>query len=1534
MDFSEAALDRLLEAIEQTELTSLRWGYVDGSLSLDDLEALARTTLDAPEGSGEDAIEALRERGIVREVRQADGSYRYRSRFAESVRLLRDLKLLTPKRPWSTAPNLVSDFRVDARPRRAPRREVSAADAIKSLGLSASEARGRHDLASALLGQTDRDGEALLLAAFQVRAAHTILAAHQSNRGVVVSAGTGSGKTLAFYLPALVEIGSWVEKNEYWTKALALYPRVELLKDQFSEAYRLARRLDTPLKRLNRRPVIIGTFFGLTPRAATVEAVKQANWPAVRNVAFTCPYLVCPQCGGELVWLQSDLAKKLERLVCQRAPSCRGEVTSEQVTLTRERVVAQPPDILFTTAETLNQRLSDTKRRVAFGIHPQASRRARLVLLDEIHTYTGTTGAQTALVLRRWRHAVGQSLRIVGLSATLREAGDFFAQLTGLTPSQITEIAPTEDELERMSAEYQLILRGDPVSQTSLLSTSIQAAYLLARLLDAPAGQGTGRDAVSGGRFGSRSFVFTDDLDVVNRLFDDLRDAEGYDIFGKPQPDRHPLSALRSSTQPEPARRDPVGQLWRLCEAIGRDPGSRLRITRTTSQDAGVSSSSDVVVATSALEVGFDDATVGAVLQHKAPLEMASFLQRKGRAGRTMRMRPWMVTVLSDYGRDRLTYQAYEQLFEPVLPPQRLPIRNEYVLRMQAVFAFIDWLAVNNPEAARPDWWWRPLNGPAEENSPNRKRQQVAALKIIRALLRGDEALRTSLTSHLTKALQLPESAVIPLLWEPPRSLLLEALPTLDRRLATGWRIPASPGSAASTDLVASPPAVHPLPDFVPANLFSDLSLPEVSVNLPPAIKGAEPKSELMPIVQALRQLAPGRVTRRFAHERGGLSHWVAVPLESGSYVRPVSEFATQFEFVASVPITLDGEVREAPCFRPWAIAMEVVPKNVKTSSNAFLEWSSQLIPISEGLSLEVHSAHGWEDVIAQIGFHLHRFRSPVTVRRYALGATATIRLEGIPDEQIVHTRFVTGDGEPATIGFAQEVDGLHMRIHIPPDATLAERAAASSEAPGWRSAYFRDLVLGDEGLSALTNPFQRDWLYQIYVSALIAQASRDCSTLEQARDTLRTGESLQAFRAVMDGIFQMLSEAEESVDGAISSDTTQPAGGGRLRQRLSDLLNMPSVMQRLEALAPELWTPDPERWGAWLKNRLHETIGESLLLACSYMAPQHTSTDTLLLDLQRGPQMTSEPELSRVTEVWITESTLGGGGVIEAIANAVSEQPITLTRALAAALAPSESELTANNLERFMDLALHDDAVVEAVAQVRALQDHAQRDKSRESLYTLLARRGLSVDHAFSVALNYRLLRSGSDGRGDQLIADMLEAWTQIEQRLGIGVDLRVFCYLAACDSKFETRLREIILANTGAQPTTADVVGVVSSILWPRAIEVRTHTLSGYSPFHERGFTDPALVRELLLTDRVSEVRFGAPNWRAQLHTELASRGSVRLSAPREENLDEQLRRQLASLLATPINVDYLQFFPSVEEVRRDEAATTITLILRELA
>ena len=197
------------------------------------------------------------------------------------------------------------------------------------------------------------------------------------------------------------------------------------------------------------------------------------------------------------------------------------------------------------------------------------------------------------------------------------------------------------------------------------------------------------------GAFGRRAFLFTDDLDVTNRLYDDLRDAEAFTNFLVVQMRRTPLANIRGAG-PDATIRDIEGQRWRICEDIGHPLHCRLVVGRTTSQDAGVNQSANIVVATAALEVGFNDPLVGAVIQHKVPCGMASFLQRKGRAGRDRVMRPITLTVLSDYGRDRAFYQAFEDLIDSSLEPQYLPIRNPYVLKIRSGVRAVRLACCNN----------------------------------------------------------------------------------------------------------------------------------------------------------------------------------------------------------------------------------------------------------------------------------------------------------------------------------------------------------------------------------------------------------------------------------------------------------------------------------------------------------------------------------------------------------------------------------------------------------------------------------------------------------------------------------------------------------------------------------------------------------------------------------------------------------------------------------------------------------------------
>ena len=239
------------------------------------------------------------------------------------------------------------------------------------------------------------------------------------------------------------------------------------------------------------------------------------------------------------------------------------------------------------------------------------------------------------------------------------------------------------------------------------------------------------------------------------------------------------------------------GQYWWLPEQLGHevDGDVQKRVGRTSSQDSGVTANADIIVATASLEVGFDDDRVGAVIQHKAPHDVAQFLQRKGRAGRNAATRPWTVVVLSDWGRDREAWDAYDSLFSPVVPPRILPLENLYVLRIQSVYSLLDWLALELNYGT--DSTWADTSGPADLLSGNsasevnlRERQDRISV-LLTSLLR-DGVERAALRRHLRQSLGLgsgpsTDRTIEKIFWEAPRPLLASVVPTLRRRLTDQW---------------------------------------------------------------------------------------------------------------------------------------------------------------------------------------------------------------------------------------------------------------------------------------------------------------------------------------------------------------------------------------------------------------------------------------------------------------------------------------------------------------------------------------------------------------------------------------------------------------------------------------------------------------------------------------------------------------------------------------------------------------------------
>ena len=240
----------------------------------------------------DEVIGALKARGLLFD--SDDTPYPgYRSRMAETVRLAFRLRQLFPQHQgldgWQQGRTLVADFRFTRRRRRYPRRDLEFDGGHRRDGHTAlriprcppllagfdRRARGEHYRTGGVpsTGNSAHSGRS---------------GARGASTGTLVSAGTGSGKTLAFYLPAMARVGMLrvtQGRGAGWVKLLAIYPRNELLRDQFAEVYAEARRLDRLLQARGAGKIRIGALFGETPeKAAWLTALRTTQgWRATTD---------------------------------------------------------------------------------------------------------------------------------------------------------------------------------------------------------------------------------------------------------------------------------------------------------------------------------------------------------------------------------------------------------------------------------------------------------------------------------------------------------------------------------------------------------------------------------------------------------------------------------------------------------------------------------------------------------------------------------------------------------------------------------------------------------------------------------------------------------------------------------------------------------------------------------------------------------------------------------------------------------------------------------------------------------------------------------------------------------------------------------------------------------------------------------------------------------------------------------------------------------------------------------------------------
>ena len=1392
---------------------------------------------------------------------------------AEAVRLFTRLRQLFPGQPWQSGSRLVSDFRFLRRPRAFPERNLGPQKVLAHL-------RGQ-ELPAAVLTQVERVLAGRELSRFQLSATSEIFSGLRSrrDRGIVIGAGTGSGKTLAFYLPALSQLAA---AGTAGPRVIAIYPRNELLKDQLATALREVRGL----RSAGSRTLAIGAYFGPTPFRSDRDPDTRAGWRR-RGSSWICPFLTCPavsnggSCGGALAW-ERPADRPADpvnwgHLECQR---CGGQVTSDELRLTRTAMQDRVPDILFTTTEMLNQQLSDGWSRHVFGVGARAAREVNLVLLDEIHTYSGTSGAQVGYLLRRWRKLMDHSVTWVGLSATLANAATFFSDLCGVPPELVTDIRPDPDDMKPQGSEYQLLLRGDPASQAALLSTSIQSLMLLRRVLDE-------NESNPDGMYGTRVFAFLENLDLVNRLYRQLLSAEGRTPFGTPDQKGHVLADLRV---PEYAERyapigdeaewDRDGQYWWLPEKLGFGTRS-LQISRTSSQDTGVDQFTDIVVATSSLEVGYDDPRVGAILQHKAPRDIAQFLQRRGRAGRWQEQRPWTVVVFSDYGRDRLAFQSYESILDPSVPAKSLPLGNQSVRKMQAAMCLIDWAAIRLGADGPQRWSERRIFA-----RPDGDREQTqACMRLLGEVLDGGAA-QHDLIAFVQSSLGLSQEETQSVCWEYPRSLMLEVIPTAYRRLSSGWSTVRSRDVIPGTDFIGR----QPLPEFIPPTLFSDLALPEVEVTAP---AGYDPAADTsLPAGMVLNELAPGKVTLRWAVQKvRGL--WVEVP-ESG-VLDLGAGLAPDGEVVTSVP-TPDGFV---PVVRPITVHPVIPEPDIRPTSNGWLRWQFSIGPEYEGTELPRPRNSPLGQLVPEVTAFLNADRGPLPTWRFALGGTAEIVTRRARRRQ---EYTFTRHGSRAAVGFASTVDALVVTVAVPESITDFQLDSDPGRLRQLRTDRFT--VLARQGLEERgLGPFAAAWVTDV--------------ALAVAADAVLRGAGIESLSGLEPSQWQSL--AEDVVDGVLLATTHSEIDETPLRETVLDALRDPGMLQVLQETISVLSQEPGPAWLPWIRSRFLQTLAAAWQAAAQQVCIDFNVDSDALVDVidEGGPH----------ARIVLSDTVPGGGGLVETLTRRLADDPRRFDALVVAAVEPSDSEEVDPSLRRVLELLTTSARVSEAARRFRA--GAADRLEAWQSLIARLADEGVPRTHANISALSARVFRPGSGTDSDDLLRLALERWDAIDARAGFAIDHRAVCAFLAQDDQVLDMLNRIVSPAEGRDPHARAQL-VLLSLLWTRAYARRPETLRTFNRFAE----NPALTERTLLTDVLPAgppaVDVDDEDWRTDLAAALQARGTSRLVST--SGATPALAQAVRELMVDPLEVNWLHVHPQLEGITRDGGLYSVSLSLRE--
>ncbi len=233
-----------------------------------------------------------------------------------------------------------------------------------------------------------------------------IAAVVQGQQNIVVATGTGSGKTECFLVPMMDRLLK--EEDGLATagvRTLILYPMNALVNDQVKRLRQILCQQDP------NRPLIRFGFY--TSRTETND----------QDAQDTLRTELSSYDRKELLSLFTETEQKQSNLsTSDRLVNAAVEKIQEVQALSRKEIWEKPPHILVTNYSMLEHMLIRPKERKE--IFAASSQTFNTLVVDEAHTYDGSTGTEVSMLLKRFKVALGQEKGHIRGIATSASLGD------------------------------------------------------------------------------------------------------------------------------------------------------------------------------------------------------------------------------------------------------------------------------------------------------------------------------------------------------------------------------------------------------------------------------------------------------------------------------------------------------------------------------------------------------------------------------------------------------------------------------------------------------------------------------------------------------------------------------------------------------------------------------------------------------------------------------------------------------------------------------------------------------------------------------------------------------------------------------------------------------------------------------------------------------------------------------------------------------------------------------------------------------